>query len=339
MEKLVKALLIIILTLLVAITGCQRQPDDIVDESKTTKKIITITPLSHPSLDMAIDGFVQGLSEKGYDKDKVKFEFMNANADFSRISSLVKTAVAKKPSLIFVLTTPAASEAIKITNKAEVPLVYTAVTDPISAKIVTSMNKSETLATGVSDRYPVKEQVKVFLSILPSMKSCGILYNPSEENSQILVKQTIEAMLDRDVKCIKYQIHNASEIASQTKKALIDHDCLIVNGDNLATENLSIIINLCIKNKKPLFVGDPDSVKKGALATVGPSYYSIGLKSGFKAAQILSGISPKDIPSEYPSSFDYLINTSAAKKMGVSIPLDFLYSRELWISSAKSTSK
>lgn len=318
--------------------SCKQQYNEKNDlkDSDSLFNIITITPLSHPSLDQSIDGFIRGLSEKGFDKKKINFEVMNANSDFSKISSLTKSALAKHPDLIFVLTTPAASAAIKITNAANIPMVYTAVTDPVSAGIVTDMDKSETLATGVSDRYPVDEQVKVFLSVLPTMKNCGIIYNPSEENSQILVRQTINAMSKNNIECVKYEINNVSEISSQVKQILSSHDCIIVNGDNLATENLSTIINLSIKMKKPLFVGDPDSVKNGAVATVGPSYYSIGVKSGYKAAQILNGVSPKLIPSEYPTSFDYIINTQAAKKMGVNIPSLFWETRGIWESSASS---
>lgn len=335
MKKLFIGQLLVVVLFTLIFAGFQPEESSASDSSRL-HKIITITPLSHPSLDQAIDGFIQGLSEKGFDKSKIELEVINANADFSKISSLTKSAIAKHPDLIFVLTTPAASAAVQITNEAGIPLVYAAVTDPVSTGIVTGMDKSETLATGVSDRYPVDEQIKVFLAVLPGMKSCGILYNPSEENSRILVRQTVEAMTRHNINCVQYEISNSSEIPSQTKQILNDHDCIIVNGDNLATENLSTIIDLCIKMKKPLLVGDPESVRRGALATVGPSYYSIGIRSGFKAAQILKGESPKSIPSEYPTSFDYIINTQAAKNMGVTIPPSFWESREIWESPASS---
>jgi len=323
--------------LMIMIIGCNR--NDGHDGTNATKKerIVAITPLTHPSLEQATDGFLQGLREMGYDDSNLDTDFMNANGDFSRISSLVKSAVAKKPALVFILTTPAAADAIKITNAAGIPLVYTAVTDPVSAKIVSSMDRSDTLATGVSDRYPVEEQVGVFLNIRPSMKSAALLYNPTEENSQILVRQTIDALRERDVEGKKYEVRSASEISSQAKQALKAHDCVIVNGDNLVTENLATVINLCIKEKKPIFVGDPDSVRKGAIATVGPSYYDIGVKAGNKAAQILDGKSASEIPSEYPRAFDYIVNTNAAESMGVRIPDTFWQSREVWESRATSS--
>ncbi|HUU16398.1 MAG TPA: ABC transporter substrate-binding protein [Sedimentisphaerales bacterium] len=326
-----------ILLSLLLLTSCKENGNQTNAKEGGTKKIVIVTPLSHPSLDQSIDGFRQGLAEKDYTEANVEFIFMNASGDLGKIAFLVKSAIARKPSLIFVLTTPAAAESIKLTNPAGIPMVYTAVTDPVEAKIVTSMEKSETLATGVSDRYPVKEQVNMFMRILPTMKTAGLIYNPAEANSRILVKQTISALEENNIQALRYEVHYASEISSRVKQAILLNDCIIVNGDNLVTENLAEVINLCIQSKKPLFVGDPDSVRRGAIATVGPSYFAIGRQTGIKAAQILDGKDPRNIPSEYPRSFDYIINTKAAEAMGVKIPEDFWFSRQIWESRISSS--
>lgn len=299
--------------------------------------VVAITPLSHPSLEQCYKGFVQGLREKGKEEPAVRVELMNANGDFASVPSLVKNAVAKEPAAIFILTTPAAKEAIKITNPAGVPLVYAAVTDPVAAKIVTSMEKSDTLATGISDRYPVEEQVRVFHMLKPSLRVGALIYNPAEDNSQILVRQTIEALKKIGVEGQRYEVHNAGEIPSQVKQALAASDCIIVNGDNLVTEHLSTVANLCRSNKKPLFVGDPDSVRKGAIATVGPSYFELGRRAGHQASQILEGSNAGTVPSEYPRSFDYIINTGASRAIGLDIPAGFWTSREIWESRSASS--
>jgi len=321
-----------ILVFFVMLISCKEKGSKSTSSEKSMKKVVVITPLSHPSLDQSIDGFRQGLSEKNYTTNNVEFKFMNASGDFGKIASLVKSAIALKPSLIFVLTTPAAAEAIKLTDASKIPLIYTAVTDPVQAKIVSSMDASETLATGVSDRYPVKEQVEFFLKILPTMKTAGLIFNPAEENSRILVRDTISALEQNNIKASKYEVSTAYEISSRVQEAISVNDCIIVNGDNLVTENLLEVINLCIKLKKPLFVGDPDSVRKGAVATVGPSYFAIGRQTGIKAAQILNGEDPRKIPSEYPKSFDYIVNTKAATAMGVKIPEDFWTIHQIWES-------
>lgn len=313
--------------------GCSNEQS----KDVTSHKIYVITPLSHPSLEASIAGFKQGLSENGYPLNKVAIEYSNANGDFSKVASLVKLAIEAKPSLIFVVTTPAAAEAIKLTNSANIPLVYTAVTDPVSAKIVTAMQRSETLATGVSDKYPVEEQVNFFLKVMPGMKKTGMLYNPAEQNSLILVKETETELKKHAVAVSRYEVHNAAEIPVEIKRLLAENDSVIVNGDNLVMENLTGVINACVQAKKPLFVGDPDSVKKGAVATVGPSYFDIGTRAGAKAAQILGGKSAKEIPSEYPNAFHYIINTKAAELMGIRIPNEFWAQRQIWESQTGTT--
>jgi putative tryptophan/tyrosine transport system substrate-binding protein len=332
MKLLTRLSAIMFAVVLIISIACNHEHSD----SRTEKLVVAITPLSHPSLQQSFEGFVQGLNEKGYDQSRVKIETLNANGNFAAIPSLVKNAVARKPAAIFVVTTPACAEAVKITNPAGIPLLYTAVTDPISAKIVTAMDRSDTLATGVSDRYPVDAQMRLVRSLLPTMSKAALLYNPAEENSQILVRQSIDALTKMGVQSKRYEVHNASEIPSQAKQAIDANDCVIVNGDNLVIENLSTVANICRTNKKPLFVGDPDSVRKGAIATVGPSYFDIGRRTGHKAAEVLNGKSPKEIPSEFPVLFDYIINTEAAKSMGLNIPAEFWASRGIWESRSSS---
>ncbi|GEM_PF-186996 len=305
----------------------------------TKPRIFIVTPMSHSSLDQSMKGFLRGLREKGYGRDKVEIEMMNAGGDYSRIPVLVKQAVSKKPALVFAVTTPAASQAVEVTDKARIPLVYAAVTDPVAAGIVTGMEASETLATGVSDRYPVREQVKVFVSLFPKMARAALLYNPSEENSRRLVGQTIEHLRDRGVRGERYAVQLASEIKGQAQKALKECDCLIVNGDNLVTEHLKTVVTLCRDHKKPLFVGDPESVKEGAIAAVGPSYHDMGRRAGHKAAQVLGGRPVQEIPSEYPTSFHYVVNPRAAEGMGVKIPQAFWMIRDLWESTTPQAAR
>lgn len=296
--------------------------------------VVIVTPLTHTSLEQSIEGFKQGLAERDYAGNNVIFRYMNAGGDMDGVTELLKTAVAMNPSLMFVLTTRAASEAIKITNLVNIPLVYAAVTDPVAAGIVTAMERSETLATGVSDRYPIDEQVRIFTELMGNMNRAGILFNPEEANSRLLVEEATDALQRRGVTVRRYEVRSAREIAGQTLLLLSENDCLIVNSDNLVAANIAAVIDLCVRKKKPLFVGDPTLVRKGAVAAVGPNYYEMGRAAGHKAAQILGGKDPREIPSEYPASFDYIINTRAARLMGLTIPQSFWDQRQIWESRA-----
>jgi putative ABC transport system substrate-binding protein len=310
--------------------SCQSEETKQIEQGK--KKVVIITPMTHPSLDQSINGFLVGLAEMGFSEEKIIIKRLNASGRLEEIPSLAKQAVSMKASVVFVLSTPAAAQVIKITNPEKVPMVYTAVTDPIKSQIITNMNQSETFATGVSDRYPVAEQVKIFKIFQPTMKNAAVLYNPTEENSRILVEKTISELSIREVQCSRFEVTSASQITAETKRALKNNDCIIVNGDNLVIENLNSVIAICTKEKKPLFVGDPESVRNGAVTTVGPSYFGIGRTAGRKAADVLNGVDVRTIPSEDPRSFDYIVNTKAATLMGLKIPSDFWETRDVWES-------
>jgi putative ABC transport system substrate-binding protein len=241
--------------------------------------------------------------------------------------------VEERRSLVFVLTTPAASAAVRITDAAKIPLVYSAVTDPVAAGIVTSMDGSTTYATGVSDRYDVGKQVKFFKRIAPSITRLGILYSAGEQNSSILADETVREAQALGLTPNRYVVEDISRFPVIAKQALDQNDAIVINGDNKLVDGLSIAVNLAVSFKKPLFVGDPESVRKGALATVGPSYFDIGRRAGQKAAEILRGKDVRTIPSERPSGFDYIINLEAARNMGVSVPASAWEGRTIWQSS------
>jgi putative ABC transport system substrate-binding protein len=321
------------LILAIAITLMSCGQDNKSTQVEKQKTVTIITLLSHPSLNSTIEGFRLGLSDNGYSDSKLDLKIENALGDLSRIPILTKLAVEERRSLVFVVTTPAASAAIRITDPARIPLVYSAVTEPVAAGIVTSMDGSTTYATGVSDRYDVGKQIKFFKKIVPDMKRIGILYSAGEQNSNILADETVREAQAVNLGSRRYVIEDISRFPVITKQALEENDAIVINGDNKLIDGLSIAVNLAVSFKKPLFVGDPDSVRKGALATVGPSYFDIGRRAGQKAAEILQGKDVRTIPSEHPSGFDYIINLEAARSMGVAVPNTAWEGRTIWQSS------
>lgn len=298
------------------------------------KNVTVVTPMSHPSLQAAIEGFRAGLTERGLiDGKDVTITVENAQNDWDKIMSLVKSAIAKQTDLVFVVTTPAASRAITVTEPAKVPLVYAAVTNPVAAEIVTSMGRdNKRLSTGVSDRYPVEQQITFIQQIMPTMKRLGVLYSAGEQNSKQLADET-SAQADRlGIASPHYVVPGRTEISSEVKRALAENDAVIVNGDNVLTEHLEAVLGLAARYEKPVFVGDPDSVRKGAVATVGPSYFDNGRRAGMKAAEVLSGTDIRSIPSEYPTRYDYIVNTEAAKQFNLLIPPTVWQTRAVWES-------
>jgi putative ABC transport system substrate-binding protein len=300
----------------------------------TGVRIAILTPVSHPSLDESIRGFKSELAASGYTDSTVECATYNAQGEMSHLPALIDRILAKQPDLVFSLTTPATAQAAKRIPSAGIPLVFTAVTDPVGAGIVEGLNGSALPITGVSDKYPVAEQMQFLKAILPSVRSVAILRNPAEQNSKVLSEDSKHELEQLGIPSVLIDVPRESEVVAKVEGAIREHNCILVNGDNLLTANLGRIIKLCSMAKVPLFVGDPDSVRKGAVATVGPSYFSLGQQTGKQAIAIIKGKRAGTIPCEVPTAFDYVINTVAAEAMGVEVKREGLRLRAIWESRA-----
>ena len=276
------------------------------------KLLCTVNLLDHPSLNASLKGFEDAINAKNKD-GKITLQKFNASGSMELVPVLLRQTLNAKCDLVFVLTTPVATLARKIVAAKGVPVVYTAVTDPLGAGIVKSMEKDTLPITGYTDLYPVKEQVSLFTRLSPSAQKVGILYNPTEQNSQRLVALT-KAALEANGKVVTmYGNQDQALVAETTRRAANAQEMLIVNGDNLFTAELDTVIKIAHDAKVPLYVGDPASVARGAVATVGPSYYDLGYKSGMRALEVLGGTFAGKLPSENPTGYDYFINAQAAR--------------------------
>lgn len=303
-----------------------------------TYRVLIVMPVMHPSLDSAIEGFKDGLASHGLASLRVTYVELEAAAQTQGIGQIVTSELASGVDLVLALTSRAAQEAVEVTSRAGVPLVYTAVTDPVASGIVTSMAASELHSTGVSDRYPVPEQVAFFDKFLHAGASIAVMFSPDEVNSRILSSKTREELIARGHEVVLVEVADDSEIAEKAKAAAAGHDAVVINGDNRLVNHLDVVVRHCKADGTPLFVGDPESAEHGAVAAVGPSYYDLGVDAASKAARILlKGEAAGDIPSSTPRVLRYVVNQAAARQMGGSIPAEVWQSRDIWESvSARS---
>lgn len=290
-----------------------------------------LTPRQHPSLEAALSGFSERVTES--DAFQIQFQTYRGTGGTEDLTDLVTQTLRDECQLVFVVSTPAAVLARRMIASEEIPVVYTAVTDPEGAGVVSSMAGDSLPITGVSDRFPVSLQVDLFTTIAPQAKTAGILYNPSEQNSQVLVKRTTRHLERKGVTVNDYPTNQEEAIPETTEQAAAESDMLIVNGDNMYTDALEIVISVAEEKDMPLFVGDPQSVSRGAVATASPNYEELGRRSGELALRILQGASAGDIPSEDPESFNYYINPRAAGRMNQSIPASVWQLADEWQSS------
>ncbi len=303
------------------------------DPSGGGRRVCIVRPLDHPSLGAAIEGFRARLA-LSMPKNRVAFRAYNADGDPALVPGLLRQTVRDRCALVFVLTTPAAQQARSLVAARGIPVVYTAVTDPVGAGIVKSMGGDPYPITGVSDLFPVDEQVRLFLAADPRARSAALLYNPNEQNSQVLVARTEAAFRARGIVVSRHTATETGAIPEVARAAAASADMLVINGDNLFTESLEAVIAVAESARKPLFVGDPESVRRGAVATVSPDYEQLGQEAADKAYIILAGQRQAgEIPSENPTSYSQYVNVAAAQRMGLQLPLAFFQSARVWVGT------
>jgi putative ABC transport system substrate-binding protein len=294
-------------------------PSASADTSKAYK--IGITQIvSHPALDAAVEGFKAALAEKGY--SNITYDLQNAEGDMATTAAIAQKFAADGLDLILGVATPTTQAMVKADKVT--PIVFTAVTDPVGAGLVTNPEAPEANVTGVSDLQPVEPILALAKQFNPDAKTVGMVYNAGESNSVYLVEAAKKAATAMGLEIVEATASNSSEVQAAAKSLIGRVDAIATIGDNTAVTALEAIVKVCNENKIPLLVGDPDSVKRGAAAGYGFDYKDLGMQAGYQAALILSGTPIMDIPVEYAKNLQLSINEKAAKAQGVTIPADLV---------------
>jgi len=304
-------------------SGSSSSPSASADTSKAYK--IGITQIvSHPALDAAVAGFKAALAEKGF--SNVTYDMQNAEGDMATTASIAQKFAADGLDLILGVATPTTQAVVKADKTT--PIVFTAITDPVSAGLLTDPQAPTANVTGVSDQMRVEPVLKLVKLINPNAKNVGIVYNSGESNSVFIVKQVEAAVVPLGLKLVKATASTTSEVQAAAQSLVGRVDAITVIGDNTAVGALETIVKVCDQNKIPLYAGDSDSVKRGAAAGYGPNYEELGKQVGYQAALILTGTPIKDIPVIYakdlPGMEQLSINEKFAKAQGVTFPADLL---------------
>ena len=290
-------------------------------ESEKLKNIGIVQFVQHDALDSANKGFIDALKEKGYEEGKnIKIDQQNAQGEQTNAQTICKQFVDGKKDLIFAIATQSAQAAYNSTK--DIPIVFTAVTDPVKAEIAKDWKSSGTNATGTSDKVPVEEQVKLMKKLIPSIKTVGVVYNTSETNSVIQVEELKSACEKEGLSVKEVGVTNVNEINQNLASALNDIDVLYTPTDNTVASAYSLVGKLCLDANKPIIGAEEAVVSKGGLATIGIDYYKLGKEAGDKAVEILEGKKPSDIEITTLSEMSFTINTDVAAKLGITIPED-----------------
>jgi putative ABC transport system substrate-binding protein len=319
----VAALLIALAVGLGVAAGCGSDSDTSSDASPsadTTKayKVGITQIVTHPALDAAVSGFKAGLAEKGF--TNITYDDQNAQGDMATASSIAQKFAGAGLDLILGVATPTTQAVVKADQTT--PIVFTAVTDPVGAGVVTDPEAPTGNVTGVSDMLPVDPHIELIKTVVPDAKTVGVIYNAGESNSVFLIDAEKEAAAKMGIEIVEATASNSSEVQAAAQSLVGRVDAISVLTDNTAVTALESIIKIAEQNKIPLIAGDTDSVKRGAVAAYAFDYEDLGKQAGYQAAEILSGTPIKDIPVEYAETLQLSVNEKAAAAMGVTIPAD-----------------
>jgi putative ABC transport system substrate-binding protein len=280
--------------------------------------------VTHPALDATVQGFKTALADAGF--TNITYDLKNAQADMATTATIAQQFASENFNLILTVATPNSQAMVKAITTT--PIVFSAVTDPVGAGLVTDPKAPSANVTGVSDMQPVKPILELAKTFNPNAKNIGAIYNAGEANSVFLVKAEKAAAGAMGLKIIDATASNPSEVQAAAQSLVGRVDAITVIGDNTAVTALESIVKVCDQNKIPLLAGDTDSVKRGAVASYGFDYTTLGKEAGMVAAQILSGTPVSQVPvvfmADKPANLQLSVNEKAAQAQGVTIPADLL---------------
>lgn len=317
-----------ILTGLVATTalvlaGCSGADDGGGADGGDSYKIGINQLVQHPALDSATEGFKQAFADAGVD---VEFDEQNANGEQATALTIAQQMASDDLDLALAVATPAAQAMAQ--NITTVPLLFTAVTDPVQAELVDSMEEPGANVTGTSDAAPIGEQLELLKEIVPDAETVGIVYASGEVNSQVQVDQATEAAGPLGLTVETQTVTTVNEI-QQAVEALGDVDVIYVPTDNMVVSGIASLVQVAESKQIPVIAAEEGTVDGGAVATIGIDYTELGRQTGEMALRILQdGADPATMPVETAAEFTYVVNEAAAERQGVTIPSDILAEAE-----------
>ncbi|PTV99288.1 MULTISPECIES: ABC transporter substrate-binding protein [Halanaerobium] len=283
--------------------------------------------VEHPSLDLAREGFIDQLAEEGFvDGENIEIDLQNAQADFATAQTIAQRFNQNKVDLVLAIATPSAQTAANVLKNT--PVLITAVTDPVEAGIVKSMEKPGANITGTTDMNPVAKQLELIRNFLPEVKDIGILYNPGEVNSTVQVKLAKEKAKEMGVNLEEATVSNSSEVSLAVSSLVDNVDAIYVPTDNIIVSAMPTVLQIAHNRKIPVFASENNSVEQGAVATLGIDYYQLGRQTGSMAARILNGSDPAKMPVESSKELKLYINQKSTEEIGLEIPAELLESAD-----------
>lgn len=293
--------------------------------------------VSHPALDAVVKGLQDELAAS---RINAEYDLQNANGDINAAASIATKFQSEKVTLAVGVATPT-SQSLVNTLKG-IPIVFTAVTDPVKAGLVASLKKGDRNVTGVSDMTPVKQQIELLLKV-KKIKRLGHIYTSSEENAVVLAGVVKQVCKELGIEFVETTVSKSSEVKQAVQAISRRVDALYISTDNTVVSAMSAVTDVATKARIPVMSADPSSAESyPVLAAWGFDYYKMGRTTGKLVVEILKGKKPEQIPTQFmtkTSDVDLLINLDVAKKLGLTFPKDIVKSANKVVENGKLTKK
>lgn len=279
--------------------------------------------VDHPAIDDTRDGIVAALAEGGFViGETMELEEQSAQGAITTQVQINEKFVGENPDMIVAISTPSAQTAMALTE--DIPIIFAAVTDPLSAGLVDSYEAPGRNLTGSSDLTPIDKHLALITRIAPGAQKIGVIYNGGEANS---VKQ-IE-LVKKEADKARFEIIEATAIQSgavlDAARSLVGKaDVIYVPTDSTVVSAIEAVVKVGQDADLPVIAADTSSVERGAIAALGFNYFDIGFAAGEHAVAVLNGTSPGNLPVRFIDKLDLFVNPASAAEMGVTLPDDLV---------------
>ncbi len=275
--------------------------------------------VEHPALDALRQGVKDELSAQGL---TVHYHDHIAQGNIATANLIAKQILGEQPDVVVGIATPTAqacAQAIK-----NIPIVFAAVTDPVGAGLVQSLEKPGGNITGTTDMSPIGQQLELILKFLPKLKTIGVIYNSGEVNSITLVRVLKEEASKKGITVEEATVSNSAGVFQAAKSLIGRVEAVYIPTDNTVVSAFEAITQIGYQAKLPIFAADTDSVSRGAVAALAVDYYKMGRQTGEMVSRIFKSANPAEMPVETLREFQIHLNPGSAAKMGLDVPEELL---------------
>ncbi len=312
MKKLMTMVLVLVLAVTM-LTGCGSGDAD------GTLKVGIIQLMEHPSLDTIRESIIDGLKEEGYvDGENITIDYQNGQNDMSTMKNIAQKFVGDEVDVIVAIATPAAQAALSETT--DIPIVFAAITDPVDAELVDSLETPGGNVTGTSDEVSAEQIMGLANEITPGFKTIGALYNIGEDNSVSVVAGLKDYAAKNGYKVVESTVTNTSEVQQAAQYLADKVDVVFSPIDNTVASSMAVVTDVFNNADIPYYVSADSMVADGGLATYGIDYTVLGKETATMISDILGGADPATMAVKKMSDMSVYVNTDTAKEIGVEIP-------------------